>query len=92
MPDYAYPVRRTPEQGHSARCLAKALICAVENARDAALHDANLVGQPWMADHQFRLWAQENTFLSWADGYLSDGVTECICPDEEGAQRLRDQA
>lgn len=72
-----YPVHRTPEQGHVAACLAKAIIAAVENVRDAfiAAHpdpEASRVG--------FRLAAQANDFLTIADGYLADGMTECICP------------
>ena len=33
-----------------------------------------------VADHEFRLMVQDNVPLTWADGYLPGGVTECICP------------
>jgi hypothetical protein len=86
-----YPVKRTPEQGHTARCLAKALIAAIENYRDDVVGDAERMGKPWIADYDFRLRAQENGFLWVADGYLEEGLTECICPDEEGAEKLREE-
>jgi hypothetical protein len=66
-----YPVKRTPEQGHEKECLAKAIICAVENVRDYEDETA----------HDFRLSAQDNYFLTLADEYLREGITECICPD-----------
>jgi hypothetical protein len=84
-----YPVKRTPEQGHSAQCLAKALIAAIENIRDQQLEDDRRVGTQF-ADYEFRLAAQRGDFLQEADRYLTEGLTECICPDEEGAQRLRE--
>ena len=65
-----YPVTRTPEQGHTAGCLAKALICAVQNMRDANGSD----------DHEMRLMAQNNTMLVWADKYLAERLTQCYCP------------
>jgi hypothetical protein len=60
---------RTPEQGHTKRCLAAAMICAVENARDDGITDL-----------EFRLWAQENRALTWADLYLDEGTATCTCP------------
>lgn len=69
----SYPVTRTPEEGHTAACLAKAIIAAVENVRDA---NADMDG----GDRYFRLSAQDNYFLVIADEYLADGMTECICP------------
>jgi len=64
-----YPIKRTPEQGHTKRCLAKALITSIENWRDA--YD----------DHDFRIAAQRNYWLDDADEWLAVGMTECICPD-----------
>lgn len=69
---------RTPEQGHTAECLASAMKCAVENARDAFVSDAR--GNADMAQHEFRLWAQRNDALTWADQYLADGTCTCTCP------------
>lgn len=58
---------------HTARCLAHALICAVENLRD--MEDQTGYG--------FRLAVQENTPLQWADDYLISGTATCLCPSEE---------
>ena len=62
---------RSKEEGHTKRCLAKALICAIENARDLSFVSAI----------DFRVWAQNNEMLEWADMYLDEGTTECICPE-----------
>lgn len=70
---HGYEVHRTPEQGHTRRCLAKALIAAVENLRDT---DA-------MTDLDFRVQVQEGVPLQWADMYLNEGITECLCPRVE---------
>lgn len=64
---------RTPEQGHTKRCLASAIICAVENIRD----------QEGLTDTEFRIAAQDNDFLREADGYLADGIATCLCPPWE---------
>ena len=64
-----YPVTRTPEEGHSRKCLAKAMIAAIENLRDSSTSDI-----------EFRIDSQNNTALIWADSYLANGDTECICP------------
>lgn len=61
---------RTAEQGHEPYCLAHAMICAIENARD--VEGQTLVG--------FRQWAQGNEALTWAEGYLADGTATCLCP------------
>ena len=71
---------RTPEMGHEAICLAHAMICAIENARDAIADDAKRMGMSDVAD--FRSFAQSNTALEWADGYLKDGTATCICVDQ----------
>lgn len=70
---YSYPIHRTPEQGHTKRCLAKALIAAIENLRDDSGSDVD-----------FRIAVQDNVPLEWADSYLTEGVTECLCPVPEG--------
>lgn len=66
-----YPIKRTPERGHTKQCLAKALITSIENWRDA--WDIN--------DHDFRISAQRNEWLAEADEWLETGMTVCICPD-----------
>lgn len=53
---------------HSSKCLAHALICAVENMRDS--HSDALA---------FRMAVQENRQLSWADEYLASGTADCLC-------------
>lgn len=64
---------RTPEQGHTKRCLAAAMICAIENARDT--ED--------LGDIEFRILMQENIALTWADDYLATGTATCTCPEVE---------
>lgn len=76
---YSFPVKRTPEQGHTAPCMAKALISAIENARDLAISEAH--GNEDTAQYDFRSMAQDNVPLLWADTYLAEGVAECICPE-----------
>ncbi len=63
-------VERTPEEGHTKRCLARALICAIENARDYEL----------MTDIGFRIAAQGDSFLQDALSYY-DGLIDCICKE-----------
>ena len=80
---------RTPEQGHTARCLAAAMIAAVENWRDYVTQEAAppLFGRRHgaLADPEdtvvpFRLWAQDNGALTEAESYLADGTMTCTCP------------
>lgn len=61
---------RPAEHLHSRACLATAIISAVENARDAE----------HFTEHEFRLHAQDNGFLSDADEYLTSGTATCTCP------------
>jgi len=85
-----YEIKRTPEQGHTRACLAKAMITAIENLRDM-----DEVRDAWLRRHSqrgegpafessldfdFRVAVQKNEALTMADGYLADGTTECICP------------
>lgn len=58
------------EEGHTKRCLAEALICAVENVRDS----------DDFTDTQFVGWAQLNGPLLDGRLYLDDGLVECKCP------------
>lgn len=64
---------RTPEQGHTKKCAAHALINAVENVRDLE----------YMTDADFRLAMRDGTFAEWADEYLASGTVTCLCPDGE---------
>ncbi|SRR6266704_643840 len=61
---------RTPEEGHTKACLARAMVSAVQNMRDA----------DYLTDHDFRIAAQNNDALVWADSYLADGLCDCVCP------------
>jgi hypothetical protein len=61
---------RRPEHLHSVRCLSSALISAIENFRDT----------DHMTDLEFRLHAQDGTFVHCADEYLNSGTATCICP------------
>lgn len=54
---------------HSKSCLAAALISVVENWRDA--EDISQL--------EFRIAAQDNTFFTEADAYLTDGTVPCRC-------------
>lgn len=53
---------------HTPRCLARAIICAVENVRDAMADP-----EPWatLQTADLALIGQE---------YLDDGMLQCICP------------
>lgn len=59
------------DRDHTPRCLANAMISAIENMRD-------LEGQ---TQCDFRIMAQDNTPLTWADSYLADGTQTCICKE-----------
>jgi len=71
---------RTPEEGHTYKCLAKTMIAVIENERDY-LTDLKSRYPDSTLDFDFRVWAQDNNALHVADGYLKDGTSECICPD-----------
>lgn len=62
---------RPPEWLHEKRCLAAAMIAAVENLRD--------VGASIMNDHGFRIAMQEGYALRDADSYLNEGIMTCTC-------------
>lgn len=54
---------------HSRRCLAEAIISAVQNLRDEAGQD----------DHGFRIEMQNNGALPLADLYLNTALQTCTC-------------
>lgn len=65
-----FTVRLRPEGWlHERKCLAYAIICSVENNRDAE----------GTSDHDFRIDAQNNLFLAEADEFLRTGALECQC-------------
>lgn len=74
---------RPPEWLHEKRCLAAALIAAIENLRD---NEA-------FTDLGFRLQMQDNHGLTEADDYLNSGTVTCICtaPWPEDEVDLTDQ-
>jgi hypothetical protein len=55
---------------HTKRCLAAAIIAAVENLRDDAEE----------TDFEFRIAMQDNYHLTLADDYLNTGLMPCTCP------------
>jgi len=56
---------------HEKRCLAEAMISAIQNARDTE--------DEFFTAHDFRTWAQENAVLQQADEYLNTGLQDCRC-------------
>lgn len=68
-----YPIKRTPEEGHTKKCLAQAMITVIENWRDASD----------ISDTDFRSFAQaygmDYGVLAEADEYLRTGQTVCYC-------------
>lgn len=81
QPKGSTEMARTKEQGHVAKCLAHAMICAIENMRDSIIDDVSRQGYgSEMTVHDFRVWAQDNGALEWAEQYLDDGTATCICP------------
>lgn len=84
---------RTPEEGHTFECLSRTMIAMIENHRDY-LKEALVPKQFWadaldgepkalidqgLADHDFRIWAQDNNALHSADEWLKENPTSCIC-------------
>jgi hypothetical protein len=68
----------THEVPHTAACLAAAAICAVENARDAVTDGSG---------YDMATFRQAVTdSLATAEGYLSDGLSTCRCPDTDTRQ------
>jgi hypothetical protein len=67
-------VMRTPEQGHTKACLARALLCVIENRRD----------NTQMSDVEFVLSIQDSTtnetILQEAFRYFDEHMLECTCP------------
>jgi hypothetical protein len=63
---------KPPEWLHSKKCLAEAMISAVQNARDAEDFSAL----------EFTLWAQDGGALADAHEYLNSGLQTCICPPD----------
>lgn len=75
--NFQFPARPA-EWLHHPTCLAKAVINAVENLRDSHL-EAKADATHLALD--FRVALQENLPLTWANEYLLDGTTECLCPE-----------
>lgn len=64
------PVKVRPAEWlHEKHCLARAMICAVENLRD----------DEGEGDMTFRLAMQDGFALDEADSYLRTGTVECVC-------------
>jgi hypothetical protein len=73
---------RTPEEGHAPACLAAAMTRSIEQWLRAVTVDCVAAGGDPLTDttamHDFRVWAQDNTALLYADIDLRVGG--CICP------------
>ena len=67
---------RTPEQGHTAPCLAAAMIAAIENIRDAVTYLSP--GEDTVVP--FRIAMQNGEPLREAEDYLNTGLMDCRCP------------
>jgi len=64
---------RTPEQGHTKRCLAETVQAAV----------GWLCSDPETTDVEFRVAMQDNYALAIADEWLRERDAMCICPPLE---------
>ena len=60
---------------HSKACLARSVIAAVENLRDATKFEGNTEVRTTVEDFRSSL----STVLEVADGYLADGLMDCAC-------------
>lgn len=58
-----------PAMTHTKRCIARSLICAVENVRD----------EEGVTDSAFLERARLEEFLIIAEDYLSSGLLNCVC-------------
>jgi len=63
---------------HSASCFAAALICAVENVRDAALDAVHSQFAP-ISPESAAGDVINTDYRAVAQGYLDDGITNCRC-------------
>ena len=66
---------RTPEQGHSAECLAYAINAAIGEK----YLSLTTVADGESPDYVFRIWAQDNGPLHRADETLKSGEQTCYC-------------
>lgn len=64
-----YPIKRTPEEGHTKACLAKAMTTVIENWKD----DTSV------SDFDFQVHIQANGVLEEVYTYLKEGLTVCLC-------------
>lgn len=75
-----FPIKRTPEQGHSPACWTKAMTVALTTERDDLLAQEPSGEYSGSAEYHFRVWLQNNGPLAWAEHLLASGSTECVCP------------
>lgn len=71
-----YPIKRTPEQGHTIRCFKNAMDHVMQGWMDAEYVTAS----------DFRSFLQDNGPMHEADELLMGGHVECLCPDDAGTQ------
>lgn len=72
-----YEDRPSLEEGHSKACLANATLSAVQNFRD----------DEGITEFDFSIWLQEGGPKYTALGYLSDGLSDCLCPPKVRTHR-----
>lgn len=78
----AFPIKRTPEQGHTRACHARVMMLCL----------MGWVQAPDVTDYEYRGYVQDNGAMHEADDLLRDGNVECLCdpieplePEERGA-------
>lgn len=64
----AFPIKRTPEQGHTRQCHARVMMLVV---MEWATED--------VTDFEYRTFVQDNGPLAEADERLARGEVECLC-------------
>ena len=74
-----FPIKRTPEQGHTRQCHARVMMLCLMGWTQA--QD--------VTDYEYRGYVQDNGALVEADALLANGAVECHCPDPVGVRLLR---
>jgi hypothetical protein len=65
----AFPIKRTPEQGHTRQCHARVMmLCLMGWTQDDSI-----------TDYEYRTYVQDNGAMHEADDLLRDGNVECLC-------------
>lgn len=73
-----YPIKRTPEQGHTRECHARVMMLCLLGWTQAAD----------VTDLEYRFYVQDNGALAEADELLKNGVVECLCDPIEPSDEI----